>query len=217
MAKTKSVIQFSGTVLGITHVHSKAYGNHVRAIRGTHTPITLSDGMKESSFNQAQANKMAKIIFDTSKDFAPGFKDGRFWTRLVSVFRQQKKAGKDYHYSDFDLMDMRRDYAMSKLGMFSLTAGLNETQHLLLHYNLKPDMPYRLSLLRMATDETLLNPFPNEIKEITVNARTKIGTAEFDFTPLPANSSVLYALKCEPIENGKITNSVSGKSVRFYT
>ncbi|MES2651096.1 MAG: hypothetical protein V4663_05120 [Bacteroidota bacterium] len=213
MAKVRSIMKLSGTIEGITFVDSTAYGAHSRAKRGTYTAVTLAEGMKISSSNQNEANLRAKIIFDAVNEFAPGFKEGTFWSRLISIFRKQKKAGKGYNYSDFGEMEMRYDYSTSKQGDFRLDSSGSS---IVLSYNLKVDTGYRLSILRIATDETLLIPYPNEILEAVVQTGEKNGTAQFDFTSLPKETPILYALQCEQLLNGKLTGALKGKSVRFF-
>ncbi len=213
MAKVRSIMKLSGTIGGITFVDSVAYGAHSRAKRGSITPITLAEGMKVSSSNQNEANLRAKLIFDAVNEFAPGFKDGKFWSRLISIFRKQKKAGNSYNYADFGEMEMRYDYSTSKQGAFMLSP---KASAIVLGYNLKADTGYCLSMLRIATDETLLIPYPNEIMEIATQEGEKSGIIQFDFTSLPKGTPILYALKCEQLLNGERVSVLRGKSVRFF-
>lgn len=157
MAKIRSIVEISGTLSDITFVDSRAYGAHARAKRGTYTPITLAEGMQKSAKVQTQVNQLAKIIFDAVNAFVPGFKDGKFWSRLLSVFRQQQKAGRKYSYSDFDLMEMRLDYPTSRQGYFRLLSTQNNGVQL--HYQLVNKTDYAIRLLRIASDATLLHPF----------------------------------------------------------
>lgn len=215
MAKVRSILSLSGTLSGMTFVDSKAYGAHARAKRGTHKPITLAAGMKESAVVQTQVNLMAKIIFDAVKEFMPGFKDGKLWARLLSVFRQQKKAGKSFHYGDFNSKEIRVDYPTSKHGSFRLAK--DQDKGLLLHYLLHKEEHYRLRLLRIAADETLLQAYPYETLTVDINSGTKIGEFHFDFSALPAGANILYVLHCERLIKGEPTGLLKGKGLRFLT
>ncbi len=206
-------MKLSGTIGGMTFVDSTAYGPHTRARRGSITPITLADGMKISSTNQTEANLRAKIIFDAVNEFAPSFKDGKFWSRLVSGFRKQKKAGNSYNYADLREMEMRYDYSTSSQGNFTLITKGNS---IVLSYNLNADTGYRLSILRIAADETLLIPYPNEVLEAVVEVGEKSGIVQFDYTLLPKGTPILYVLKCEQLLNGELTGVLKGKSVRLF-
>lgn len=213
MAKVRSIMKLSGTVGEMTFVDSTAYGQHSRAKRGSKTPITLAEGMKVSSSNQNEANLRAKIVFDAVNKFAPGFKEGTFWSRLVSIFRKQKKAGNPYNYANFGEMEMRYDYSTSQLGNFTLS---REDSVIVLNYKLKADTGYRLSMLRISTDETLLISYPDEVMETQVEVGEQVGIIDFDFTPLPKGTPVLYALQCEQLKDGKLAGVLKGKSVRFF-
>jgi hypothetical protein len=91
MAKSRSIFKLSGTLKGITHVSSTAYGDHVRAARGTYTPVTLNESFKESGKALQLSNVFAKLIKDALDPYRANFKDGTLWRRLVSHFRQQLK------------------------------------------------------------------------------------------------------------------------------
>jgi len=213
MAKVRSILNLSGTLSGMTFVDSKAYGAHARAKRGTYKPVILAEGMKESAAVQTQVNLMAKVIFDAVNHFMPGFKDGKLWSRLLSVFRQQKKTGKAYNYGSLNSMEMRVDYPISKHGSFWLAK--DQDHRLLLHYQFYKEEHYRLRVLRIAADETLLHPYPHETLTVDVNNGTKMGNLHFDFSVLPADANTLYVLHCEQFANGEPTGLLKGKGVRF--
>ncbi|TKC12809.1 hypothetical protein FA048_04110 [Pedobacter polaris] len=214
MAKARSIVKLSGTLGDVTFVDSKAYGFHSR---GKRTVWEKSDGMIASSSNQTEANLMAKIIFDAVNELAPNFKDGKFWSRLVSVFRQQKKAGIAYNYEGFNHFDMRIDYPASAHGRFSVSTtntADKPSPDVMLNYYLNKNMDYKLSILRIAADATLLNAYPSEVIEIAI-AGEKTGEVSYGFSALPADTKALYVLKCEQSVNGKVTGLLKGQSVQF--
>lgn len=214
MAKVRSILKLSGTLAGMTFVDSKAYGAHARAKRGTYTPISLPPGMQKSAEVQKQVNLMAKLVFDAVNNFVPGFKDGKFWARLLSVFRKQQKEGKNYSYKDFDLMEMRLEYPTSKHGFFRLAVeGTNKVQ---LHYKLAKGESYRLSLLRIAGDETLLIPYPEEVVEVVVAYQGGMEVLPFAFSELPAGTNVLWVLHCEQLIDGLLAGLLKSRGVKFF-
>ncbi len=214
MAKTRSILNISGTLDGITHVNSAAYGTHARAKRGTYTQVKLSPGMKASSSAQTQANLMAKIIFDSVNAFVPKFKNGVFWSRLVSSFRKQKNGGNVYSYDGLDGFEMRQDYPISRHGFFNIK---KVDGSLTLNYHMNVNMDYRASILRIATDETLLLAYPEEIIEVNIVESKPEGLSELNFTTLPKGSPVLYVLLCDQLINGEPTGWLKGRSVRFFS
>ncbi|PZR13168.1 MAG: hypothetical protein DI539_19450 [Flavobacterium psychrophilum] len=97
MARNLSTtIKLQGTLGGLTHVNSRAYGQHVRAERGTYTPISLNATMEACKDMLMDCNGEAKIIFDTLRD---EHRDGTLWSRLLSLFFKRAKEGLKPHVS----------------------------------------------------------------------------------------------------------------------
>jgi hypothetical protein len=91
MAKNVStVFKFQGTLGEYTHVNSMTYEPHVRAKRGTYTPIKLNKSMKKCSDMLMNCNGQAKLIFDALRD---EYRDGSLWWRMVSIFFKRAKDG----------------------------------------------------------------------------------------------------------------------------
>ncbi|RZJ80001.1 MAG: hypothetical protein EOO47_09010 [Flavobacterium sp.] len=214
MAKVRSIIKLSGTLSDMTFVDSKAYGAHARAKRGTYTPISLSEGMQKSAEVQKQVNLMAKVVFDAVNSFVPGFKDGKFWARLLSVFRKQQKAGKIYSYKDFDLMEMRLEYPTSKHGYFRL--AVEGTHKVQLHYQLAKEKNCRLSLLRIASDDALLTSYPPEVVEIVVAYQGGTEVVPLVFSDLPVGANVLWVLHCEQLMDDQPAGLLKSRGVKFF-
>lgn len=215
MAKVRSIIEISGTLSDITFVNSGAYGTHARAKRGTYTPITLAEGMKKSAKVQTLVNQLAKIVFDEVNAFVPGFKNGKFWSRLLSAFRQHQKANHSISYSALDLMEMRSDYPTSRHGSFRLVRLENDSVQL--HCQLANKNDYLIRLQRIATDATFLNPFPTEVLEVTIKHHLEMEMIPFVFSTLPKDANVLFVLHCEKMVNGQPSGLLKAQSVRFFT
>lgn len=97
MPKITSFISSAEIGQEYTVVNSGAYGRHVRAKRGTHKPIVVTDAMKKAGALMRSANGHAKVIFDAFKPYCKNIKDGKLWSRLVAAFRKQLQ------YDDLDL------------------------------------------------------------------------------------------------------------------
>lgn len=214
MAKVRSIIKLSGTLSDMTFVDSKAYGAHARAKRGTYKPISLSEGMQKSADVQKRVNLMAKIVFDAVNSFVPGFKDGKFWSRLLSVFRKQHKAGKMFSYTDFDLMEMRLEYPASKHGFFRLVP--EHTNKVQLHYQLAKEGSYVLRLLRIASDATLLMAYAQEVVEVVVAYEGSMAVKPFVFNELPSGAHVLWVLHCEQLIADQPAGLLKCQGVKFF-
>ena len=74
---------------------------------------------------------------------------------------------------------------------------------------------YRLSLLRIATDETLLHLYPQ--KKLTAELKDVIetGCIRLGFDLLPSGAQSLYVLHCEHLINGEPDGLLKSKGVRF--
>ncbi len=85
-----TVFKFQGTLGNVTHVDSPTYGPHTRMERGTYTPITLNETMKQCKDTLMNCNKQAKAVFDALKEEQ---RDGSLWWRLLAIFFKRNKAG----------------------------------------------------------------------------------------------------------------------------
>lgn len=110
-------------------------------------------------------------------------------------------------------MEMRIEYATSKHGSFQLAKSRNKG--LLLYYNLRKNKSYRLRVLRIAVDETMLQAYPHETLSVDLNEGDKSGSLELNFTELPAGSDVLYVLHCEQLVAGEPAHLLQSKGVRL--
>jgi hypothetical protein len=113
MAKLRpSVIKVQGSILDVTVVRGRRYGTHVRARRGTYTPVTLNDQMKQSKERLLSSNKPAKLIFDAVRS---EHKDGGLWTDLLAVFRKQLKEDKGFSLKGLLKLECSRQYSLEKM------------------------------------------------------------------------------------------------------
>jgi hypothetical protein len=116
MAKKKrSLFNISGTLYGMTHVESKAYGSHVRAARGTVKPAKLNAKLMQNVRDMPKANAYAKTIKDALDPHRVDIYDGRLWSRLVSVFKKQFKAGQLPDYSLLEGDELHEEHTLEQL------------------------------------------------------------------------------------------------------
>jgi hypothetical protein len=113
MAKPISpIFKFKGTIAGVTYVHSKAYKDHVRAAKGTYTPNVLTDALKESSSLLQICNQRARPLFRVLKE---EHHDGRLWSRLVSLFFAELKAGRKINVQCLRNLDCNLQHKLDEL------------------------------------------------------------------------------------------------------
>lgn len=102
MAKSKSLISLQGTFGDVTHVKSLAYGDHVRAPRGTYKTATVNSAFKKESRKLVSCNIPAKIFKDAIDPYRKDMKDGTLWTRLLAMFRKQLDALGGFYFSQIE-------------------------------------------------------------------------------------------------------------------
>jgi len=117
--KNRSISNFSGTLYGVTHVDSKAYGAHVRAERGSIKPAKLNKKLKQNTLDMPKVNAQAKVVFDALKPYRGDCYDGGWWSRLVRLLKRHYKAGQ---LPDYSLLEGDELHEMHKLD--SLMSGL---------------------------------------------------------------------------------------------
>ncbi len=113
MAKQTSIIKLQGTFKDVTFVSSSAYGNHVRAKRGTYKPAPLNASMKREAKMVLKSNVPAKIFKDAIDPYRYESR-GKLWQRLVSTFRKQLKTGGKFDFTKLPPFDVYETYPLQK-------------------------------------------------------------------------------------------------------
>jgi len=124
MAKKKRSSSIkSGTIHGETHVDSRAYGEHVRAARGSIKPAKLNKTLKQNALDMPRVNAQAKVIFDALKPYRMDCYDGGWWSRLVAVFKRHYQAGHPPNYSLLEKSELNEQCKVDGL-LSGLRAGV---------------------------------------------------------------------------------------------
>jgi hypothetical protein len=138
MAKSNAVFKFQGTLAGLTFVSSVAYGDHIRAKRGTHKDATLNQAMKRSSKKLKEANVPAKIFKDAIEPYRDCLRDGTLWQRLLSCFRKQQKEQGAPDFQALKGLDIHARYPLGRFFEIHPTIRINSKKARLevdFHYN----------------------------------------------------------------------------------
>lgn len=126
MAKQNGLFQHNGTFQGVTAVHSRAYGDHIRKAR---TVFTLSEGMMESSDVMKQANVYAKVFKDAIDPYRRDFRYGMLWQRLVSLFKKQLQKKENADFIVLEGQDLNKKHPLSLI--LSVNAIVAQTENYL--------------------------------------------------------------------------------------
>jgi hypothetical protein len=109
MAKSQSLFKLQGTIGGLTFVSSRAYGDHVRARRGTYKPAEINASLRQEGKMVVMANVPAKIFKDAIDPYRGKFLGGTLWSRLVSFFRKQLKTEGKFDFTKLNRFEIREE------------------------------------------------------------------------------------------------------------
>jgi len=225
MAKSRSFLDIQGTHQGTTFVHSRTYGNHIRAARGTHKPAVVNDSfILQSSWLQA-ANVPAKMVNDALDPYREHFKGGPFWQRLVSQFRKQLQTLGKIDFSRLEPVDVHQRYPLGRLLHTNTIVHYNPNTLRLqvqLSYASHPEsrrLPY-VDGYRVG----VIGIFPDLSRKSadTTSVWSPILSLNSGYDPLilqvdvPANAtSFVICLKAEGCAQGKVCNQATTKGMRI--
>jgi hypothetical protein len=221
MAKQKSLIHFQGTFYGVTNVKSSAYGEHIRAVRGTHKPAIINEALKKSAGDMVMSNLPAKIIKDALTPLRENFGGGLLWQRLVSLFKAQYKRKSTFDFTELKGWEVLPKHPMSKLITFSkvFAKRTDETITLHIHYEDSPAFKfddvdgYRFSALAIFPMLEKKTSF-SELKQLPVLPISSSSQAHFFSFAIPDGASVaVIALKLEGCSKGKPDGSYSSQGL----
>jgi hypothetical protein len=197
---------------GYTVVNSSKYGRHVRAKRGTHTPLVVTETMKKAGELVRSANAHAKVINDAFKPFCTDIRDTERWTRLVVLFR--KALRKDTVDLDevFDRFYFHRRRPLS--GVLGYTLEVTQTGESSNTLVVKVNSSSAAKSTRYKPDryeQLIIALFLDADFRATVLTDTKVhritpdkGNEHIATFPLPAGArNVIIAMKCIHQYQGK--------------
>jgi hypothetical protein len=113
MAKNHSFLDLPHP--GLTTVHSKAYGTHTRAARGTKSKVEVNDTLKRHNLLLTNANIPARLVKNAIDTYRSGFPSGQLWQLLVSMFKMQLKMKIPLNVDRLMLKDINKEYTLSTL------------------------------------------------------------------------------------------------------
>jgi hypothetical protein len=224
MAKIDSLFNFEGTFNGVTHVKSKAYGDHIRAKRGTHTKATVNDAFRQSSKQLLSANTYAKVIKDALDPFRVNFKDGALWPRLVSHFRKQLKDQEAIDFRLLEGMEIFKAHPLDRIGNVITELSIN-TSALSVEVSLHLKVPpvFKASKYINGYQFTVIGIYVGD-DQTTVTSSIVLPVHELHkkavmhkaALAMPAKvKTILICLKCEGCENGEPAQNPKTKGMKI--
>jgi hypothetical protein len=120
MAKVKrsALINFKGTIDGMTIVQSKTYAPHMRKARST---SEINDVLQKSAEAMAEATSYAMSIYRAFDPYRKDVTDSKAWTRLRHLFRKALVDGKPIDYTFLTNFHFRDKVSLDSMASPRLT------------------------------------------------------------------------------------------------
>jgi hypothetical protein len=224
MAKSTSIINLQGTVDEITFVKSRAYGNHIRAARGTHKKAEVNEAFKKESKRLLSANIPAKIFKDAIDPYRDVLKGGLLWQRLISMFRKQLQNHGSFDFSDIEPFEIHTDYSLERFLIPRPRITFDQKQSVL-HVNMSYDKHPRFSRSSFIDGYMLsvIGIFPDlkkkTAKSVVVNSPIrpltgKVAPLRVQLVVPPKAKSYVVCLKIEGCMKEVVNNTAATQGLR---
>ena len=115
MAKSKRRISPADVPPGMILVRSRAYGDHLRAKRGTYKEAKLNPAFEKGTVFVIEANAAAKLFQDAVEPYRKGLVDKSLWQNLLSMFRLQQTETGAVDFSQLKPFEFDTRYTLDKL------------------------------------------------------------------------------------------------------
>jgi hypothetical protein len=216
MAKSDSLITLRGSIGGLTFVKSRAYGDHVRAKRGTHKKAEVNGAFKTESEQLQRANVPAKILKDAIEPYRQNMPGGLLWQRLVSLFRKQLKDLGAVDFTRVGPFEIHSESTLARLIDLECSANFDETK-LCLHVELKYFNHPRFRKAKCVDGYkfTVIVIFPNlenksgktaSVSANVVDLKADIVPLQFAIDVPPKSKNYIVCIKLEGCTKGIVAN-----------
>lgn len=115
MAKSKSKLSLADVPADKTLVRSRAYGDHIRAKRGTYKKARLNPALKKATILIVEANAAAKLFKDAIDPYREGIVDKLLWQNLVSMLRKQQTVTGQTDMGQLKPFELHSRYTLHRL------------------------------------------------------------------------------------------------------
>jgi hypothetical protein len=131
MAKSKPKISLADVPPGMTLVRSRAYGDHVRAKRGTYKKAKLNGALKKGTVLIREANAAAKLFKHAVERYGERLIEKSLWPSLVSMFRRQQTETGTVNFSQIQPFEINSRYTLDKLLPVDVATSYDENTSVL--------------------------------------------------------------------------------------
>jgi hypothetical protein len=214
MAKSDSILGLRGTIGDLTFVKSRAYGDHLRAKRGTYKKAVVNEALKQESKTLISANIPAKIIKDAIDPYRGNFVGGTFWQRLVSLFRRQLKESRSIDFGKIGQFEVHEDHPFQRF--LSIQPTIEIQRKAFIHIDVKYDHHpkfkvkgtdgYRLTVIGIFPDLKKKSAKTIAIESGVMKLTGAIPPLPVQFAIPPRAKSFIICIRIEGCEKDKVVS-----------
>lgn len=225
MAKANSLITLRGTYDGITFVRSSAYGDHIRAARGTRKKAVLNEACQAQSEKLVKSNAPAQIIRDAINPHRKDFYYGLLWQKLVALTNDAMEKDKPFDFSRLQPFEAHKKYRLTRLANVTTTTKC-DPELPKLQVTVSLDTPpvfddalqidgFRMGVIVMFPDLEKQSAKTEAIYSGIMSLKEKVEPFQVEF-PIPsAAKSFLVFVRIDGCGNGELNGNLAAKGMRM--
>lgn len=223
MAKSKRKMSLADVPPGMTLVRSRAYGDHVRAKRGTYKKAKLNPALKKATVLVSEANAAAKLFRDAIEPFRKHLIEKSLWPNLLSMFRRQQAKIGTVDFSQLKPFEIHTRYTLHKLLPVQVVTSYDKdsrTLRAVISYGSLPRFRnsridgYKLSAIFLFPDLTK-NTMKTVVEESDILS-VKEKQAPFEVSvSVPGNEKCfIVCLRIDGCSTGKVYHTIASKGMK---
>lgn len=220
--KSKSRISPADVPPGMILVKSRAYGDHLRAKRGTHKKARLNAALKKGTVFVREANAAAKLFRDAIEPYRKDIADKLLWPNLLKMFRlQQTKTGR-VDFSQLEPFELHPRYTLHKLLPVQVVRSYDDKTRTLQavmsysgpHFRNARIDGYKLTAIVLFPD--LKKKTAKTVVEESAILSRKTEQASFDVSVSvpPRAKCFLLCLRIDGYSTGKQSHTIAAKGMK---
>jgi hypothetical protein len=116
MAKNKQTLfPLSGTLAGLTFVHSATYGAHVRRARGTVNPAPVNKSLQQNASRAPRITALGAPLLQCFKEMGGSFVQRGLWQVMMKRMFSATGVTVDGLLRSLEGLELNKDYPLDKL------------------------------------------------------------------------------------------------------
>lgn len=204
-------------------VKSRAYGEHMRAARGSKTPVALNKVMQEQVKKTAVINKAAKRVHDLLKQCRQPFKEKMLWQVMLGRMRKAETPDLLPLLTTLTGMELNSQYPLSRFAYPTLSpAEWNGTDCVLTLYGSQPhikngDTQYGYEMFLLTLGKNAEEDSVASMESEWMAADEKAADLQFAFAVSPKADYYVVCLHFMTGKKGKETGTLASRGMAILS